>query len=316
MTAPSIVLITGAHGFIGKHLARSLSVAGHRICGVGHGTWPESEAAGWGISRWLNGDIVLGNLRLLQRSFGTPDVVYHLAGGSSVGLALANPREDFFRTVASTAELLEWLRMDAPRARLVAVSSAAVYGAGHVGRMPEDAALNPYSPYGHHKRVMEELCRSYGASYDVQVVIARLFSVYGSGLRKQLLWDLCTRLASGADPLVMGGTGDEVRDWTDVGDVVRALALLAEQASSGAPVFNVGTGVATAVREVAALLAKHWASGTPPASLCFNGEKRKGDPFSLLADSSRLKSLGFDWRISLNQGLADYVEWYRTHSIA
>jgi UDP-glucose 4-epimerase len=230
-----------------------------------------------------------------------------------VGVAVANPREDFFRTVVTTAELLDWLRLDAPKAKLVAVSSAAVYGAGHSGRIVEHAALSPYSPYGHHKRLMEELCRSYAASYGTQVAVARLFSVFGRGLKKQLLWDLCTRLAAGANPLTLGGTGEELRDWTDVRDVVRALALLANTASSVVPVFNVGTGNAVPVREVASLLARHWAGTGVPAVLDFSGQSRKGDPFSLVADPSGMKALEFEWHVALDQGLADYVAWFRNH---
>ncbi len=309
----SSILITGAHGFIGKHLAKALAFQGHRVCGLGHGIWPEGEASAWGVSSWINGDVAPSKLRLLQQSFGSPDVIYHLAGGSSVGVAVANPREDFFRTVVTTAELLDWMRLNAPDARLVAVSSAAVYGAAHTGRIAEQAPLNPYSPYGHHKRLMEELCRSYAASYGTQVSIARLFSVYGSGLKKQLLWDLCTRLAAGADPLTLGGTGEELRDWTDVRDVVRALALLANTASSVVPVFNVGTGNAVPVREVATRLARHWAGTIRPASLSFSGQSRKGDPFSLVADPSGITALEFEWRVGLDQGLADYVEWFRKH---
>lgn len=309
----SNILITGAHGFIGRHLAYSLAEAGHRVCGIGHGTWPQFEAEASGISDWVNSSITPSNLRQLQQMAGTPDVVYHLAGGSSVGVAVANPLEDFSRTVATTAELLDWMRLDAPDARLVAVSSAAVYGAGHAGRIAEQATLNPYSPYGHHKRLMEELCRSYAASYGTKVVVARLFSVFGSGLKKQLLWDLCTRLAAGANPLTLGGTGEELRDWTDVRDVVRALALLADTASTEVPVLNVGTGQARPVREVAALLATQWAKGHQSVALSFSGQSRKGDPFSLVADPSSMSALGFEWRVELDQGLADYVNWFRRH---
>lgn len=311
-----IALITGAHGFIGKHLARLLSASGYRVCGLGHGMWPEAEATSCGVSQWLNGDIVPSNLRYLQQSFGTPDVVYHLAGGSAVGVAIANPREDFFRTVATTAELLDWIRLDVPSTHLVAVSSAAVYGAGHTGHIPENRTLNPFSPYGHHKRLMEELCRSYAASYGMSIAIVRLFSVYGNELRKQLLWDLCSRLATGVDPLTMGGTGEELRDWTDVRDVVRALALVADTASAAVPVVNVGTGIATSVRDVATMLAKQWPTVNNQIALSFNGQARKGDPFSLLAEPSRLRDLGFEWKVPVSQGIADYVRWYCTERLA
>lgn len=306
------IFITGARGFIGKHLAQRLASQGHVIVGLGHGIWPAAEAQHWGVSQWVNGDIHAGNLRMLQQQ-GTPDVVYHLAGGSTVGAAIANPREDFFRTVASTLELLEWLRLDAPATRLVAVSSAAVYGAGHKGQISEDAALKPYSPYGHHKQMMESLCRSYGDSYGLRVAVARLFSVFGPELKKQLLWDMCTRLAAGESPLVLGGSGNELRDWTDVREVARVLELLPSQAKSETSVINVGTGIATSVRQIVQGLMAAWQGHESAAdALGFSGRSRPGDPFSLVADPHRLNSLGFQWRLSLGQGLADYVDWFRT----
>lgn len=307
----STILITGAHGFIGKQLARWLTQQGHLVVGLGHGIWPAAEAASWGVTLWLNGDIQSGNLRLLQQAVGTPDVVYHLAGGSSVGVAIANPREDFFRTVATTAELLEWLRLDAPRARLIAVSSAAVYGANHEGPIAEDAALTPFSPYGHHKRIMEELCRSYAASYGLRVCIARLFSVYGEGLKKQLLWDLCSRFVTDASPFVLGGSGNELRDWINVRDVVRVLDLLAESASTEVKVLNVGTGVATSVRDIAIGIAKHWPLPDAANAFQFSGQNRAGDPFSLVANPAALSQLNFAWKTPIEDGLADYVRWFQ-----
>ena len=308
------IWITGAHGFIGKHLALMLARSGHTVAGLGHGNWPELEYFKWGMTHWLNGDINFSNLRKLELACGTPDVIYHLAGGSSVGVAIANPREDFFRTVVTTAELLEWLRVDAPKARLVSVSSAAVYGSGHDGRISEDAKLTPYSPYGHHKRIMEELCRSYAASYGLRVSIARLFSVFGAELKKQLLWDLCTRLAAEKRPLILGGSGNELRDWTDVRDVVRALELLATQASVDVAVFNVGTGVASSVRDIANRIAGYWPLPETADAFHFSGQLRRGDPFSLVADATRLGKLKFSWKISVDDGLADYVRWFQGRS--
>jgi UDP-glucose 4-epimerase len=308
----SRILITGAHGFIGKHLARWLTLQGHHVVGLGHGIWPAAEAESWGVCHWMNGDIHSGNLRLLKQAGGIPDVVYHLAGGSSVGVAIANPREDFFRTVATTAELLEWLRVDAPAARLVVVSSAAVYGAGHEGPIGEHTALTPYSPYGYHKLIMEELCRSYAASYGLRVSIARLFSVYGSELKKQLLWDFCTRLAVGAQPFLLYGSGNEVRDWTEVRDVVRALDLLAAAASAEVAVVNVGTGQGGSVRQIANTIAAHWPLPDVENMLKFSGHSRPGDPFSLVANSAVLNKLGFTWKITVDHGMAEYVQWFQS----
>lgn len=306
------ILITGAHGFIGQHLAQLLSSLGHEIYGLGHGIWPESEAAASGICRWFNGDIDAGNLRNIQRVMGIPDQVFHLAGGSSVGTAIAQPREDFYRTVSTTAELLDWIRLDAPQTRLVVISSAAIFGSGHARRLRTDDSIRPFSPYGYHKRLMEELCESYAATFGVSVVIARLFSVYGTRLKKQLLWDLCSRLCADTNAVLLGGTGQELRDWTHVSDVVHLLSSLPQFATSGKPCFfNVGTGTATPVSQVARDVLAAWEKLTGQArSVEFSGLSRPGDPFSLVADHTEHPALQSHWKTPLATGLADYVAWF------
>jgi UDP-glucose 4-epimerase len=305
--------ITGAHGFIGRYLARGLRAEGYQVAGVGHGAWPEAEAAQWGLSFWLNGDISASNLGQMRHSLGLPDVVFHLAGGSSVGAAIANPHEDFTRTVVSTAELLEWLRQHSPTTRLVAVSSAAVYGSSHSGPISEDARVSPFSPYGSHKLMMEELCRSYAANFGLRLVLPRLFSVYGAELKKQLLWDLCGKFAAGG-AVELGGTGNELRDWTDVRDVARALDQAARMASDQAPVLNLATGVATPVREIASAVALHWGGAEAVAKVSFSGRSRPGDPFSLVANIDRMRAQGIECAIPVTQGVAEYVAWYRAQA--
>jgi UDP-glucose 4-epimerase len=307
----SNIIITGAHGFIGRHLSHWLAQQGHQVAGLGHGGWSSAEASSWGLNHWLSGDIHMDNLRKLQQRSGKPEFVYHLAGGSSVGVAVTNPREDFLRSVVTTAELLEWVRVDFPQVRVVAISSAAVYGAGHDGSISEEASLLPHSPYGHHKKMMEELCRSYATSYGLRVSIARLFSVFGLGLKKQLLWDLCKRIASGVRPIVLDGSGNELRDWTNVRDVVRALELMANQASPSAPVLNIGTGTANSVQQIAAGIARHWQLPDVSKALQFSGRSRPGDPFSLVADATRLTKLGFFWGTPIDEGLEAYVRWFQ-----
>lgn len=301
------VWITGGRGFIGRHLAARLAASGRRVVALGHGAW--TDAGRWGVARWLNGGISPANLGQLAQDEGLPAAVFHLAGGSSVGAAIAAPREDFKRTVEATAALCDWLRLEAPATRLLAVSSAAVYGAGHDLPIPEAAAGRPYSPYGYHKLMMEQVCATYAETYGLYVVTARLFSVYGPELRKQLLWDACEKLAAGAPVLDLGGSGGELRDWTHVDDVVRALERIAELASPEAPVINVGTGRGLDVATVAELLVTAWGRET---AVRFSGVGRPGDPRSLVADATRLDRLGFTFDVSPQRGIADYVAWHRS----
>jgi UDP-glucose 4-epimerase len=156
---------------------------------------------------------------------------------------------------------------------------------------------------------MEQLCTSYAASFGVRSTVARLFSVYGPNLRKQLLWDICSRLAQGERTLVLGGAGDEIRDWTDVRDVVRFLSRIGELPQQEAfRVINGGSGRGTSVAAIAGMLVRNWGGDI---GLHYSGVVRAGDPFSLLADNVGLLGLSFDWRIPVERGVLDYVTWFK-----
>jgi UDP-glucose 4-epimerase len=301
--------ITGARGFLGRNLAQHLAAHGTRVAGVGHGHWPAAEANRAGLAFWINGDIGAASLDLLLKESGRPDVIYHLAGGSAVGPSFANPLEDFERTVHATARLFDWIRRCCADAPVVAVSSAAVYGAGHAEPLAEDTPARPYSPYGYHKAIMEALCRSYGENFGARSAIVRVFSAYGPGLRKQILWDLCSRLSSTTESLTLDGTGLERRDWIHAGDVARLLVLVAQTLPSAeAPVVNGATGEGHSVAEFAEQVLQAWGAGR---AVRFSGRSRPGDPINLVADVTRLRALGFVPQVALAQGIRSYVDWFR-----
>jgi len=303
-----LALITGARGFIGRHLSLALHDQGYKVCGIGHGTWTESERCTWGVDYWLNGEISQRNLDIATAYVGKPDVVFHLAGGSSVGNSIAIPEEDFKRTVCSSSELLEWARLSAPDTKIILASSAAVYGAGHDSAIKETDFLSPYSPYGFNKRIAEELFASYSSNFNLRTHIVRLFSVYGSELKKQLLWDACFRLLKDPARLVLGGTGNELRDWLHVSDATDLLVEIAHHNENGQMIINGGTGVATSVRQIAEVLCEKWGEETV---IEFTGERREGDPLNLVADIHLAESLGITPRIDWRDGLEEYIEWFK-----
>ena len=115
---------------------------------------------------------------------------------------MTHPYQDYQRTVATTHSVLEYFLTVRPNAGLVLPSSAGVYGI--VNSMPIKVTdpLNAASPYGLYKKIAEDLCRSYGKHFGVRSVVIDLFSIYGIGLRKQLLWDACTKITAGI-PLLL-----------------------------------------------------------------------------------------------------------------
>ncbi|MDA8090975.1 MAG: NAD(P)-dependent oxidoreductase [Nitrospiraceae bacterium] len=300
-------LITGAHGFIGRHLARQLADKGVKVCGLGHGAWP--DAGEWGVSVWQNGEISQSNLERLLSISDTPDAIFHLAGGSSVGLSLQTPEEDFQRSAVSTSRLLEWARKRAPQARLVLSSSAAVYGDGHFAPIKEDVPCKPFSPYGYNKRIAELLFESYSRNFGMHTAVVRLFSVYGAGLRKQLLWDLCTRLKNGSETVTLSGSGSERRDWLSVHDAAAYLIGVSRLENRKFLVVNGGCGLAVDVGQIARYVCEIWGNGT---KVEFDGAPRSGDPMFLVADTTLGRSIGLAPKTEWRKGIKEYIEWFQS----
>ena len=304
------VIVLGAAGFVGRHTARALAIEGCRVLGLGHGRWAESEWRQWGLDNWLAADIGVESLDQIA-AHAQPSCIIHCGGSGAVSFSYANPLRDFERATQSTIQVLEWIRLRAPQAcRFVLVSSAAVYGDQGDTDPTENAVRAPISPYGVHKLVAETICESYSRFFDVSSSIVRLFSVYGEGLRKQLLWDALNKFRTGQRQFF--GTGNELRDWVHVQDAAHLLALAGLAPQSSFEVYNGGFEHAP-TRHVLSQLAT--AYGIDP-DLIFNGETLKGNPRRLTANCGHtMRLLNWSPEVRLDEGLARYVEWFKAQPV-
>lgn len=300
------VLITGAYGFIGRHVARRFGEMGLRVIGVGRGAWPEREWRALGISEWHPCEISLESLLTYG---GQPQAVIHCAGSGSVPFSMTHPAQDFRRTVLTTLDVLEFVRQQAPQARVVYPSSAAVYGQAKLLPISEDHPLNPISPYGVHKKIAEELICSYGRHFGVAGVLIRLFSVYGEGLRKQLLWDACNKMRDGDTEFF--GTGDEIRDWIHVDDVAELVTRAIEHASPDCPAVNGASGLGVRVSDILSGIAAEFPK---TQRIVFPGHGRPGDPEKYVADISLVRQWGWQPKITWPEGIKRYVAWFKEDS--
>jgi len=302
------ILITGINGFLGGHLVEFSRQRGAEISGLGHGHLAESDLERSGISHFRNGEVDFINLQSLSEQAGGFDVVFHLAGGSSVGKSFLEPAEDRHRTIDSGAALLEWVRLSSPRTAVVFASSAAVYGEGHEGPIRERDRVSPFSPYGTHKAMLELLFQSYAKNFGISLAVVRFFSVYGERLRKQLIFDTCRRLADKPEQINLGGHGNELRDWMYASDAARLLWHMSSRCNSNCPTINGSSGCPLTVREVVSTLVAKWGRD---CEICFSGERRPGDPISLVADTRELRRSGFEPATDWQSGIDRVVTWYQ-----
>jgi UDP-glucose 4-epimerase len=218
---------------------------------------------------------------------------------------MESPAADFQGNATLTFEMLDVLRQHAPGCRFLLLSSAAVYGNPATLPVSEDHPIAPLSPYGYHKRQAELLCEEFSRIYGLPTASARIFSAYGPGLRRQVVWDVCEKVLT-TGRLTLHGTGSESRDFIHAADIARALCMVAEKAPCEGEIYNLASGRAVTIDELATLLLEALDSRVVPV---FNGTATPGDPLHWRADMTKLSTLGFAPAISLEQGVRAVAAW-------
>lgn len=296
MTAPATILILGAAGFLASYIAPALRGRG-QVVGIGRGAGRAGN-----LDRSYDIDLPSPDLAEIVRR-EKPLVCIHAAGPASVNDSVIAPARDLQASLLPWLQLLDVLRSEHPRCRTIFLSSAAVYGQPEDMPISESAQVLPISPYGFHRRYCELVQGEYRALFGLQGTALRIFSAYGIGLRRQVIWDICQK-ALASDNVLLQGLGDETRDFIHAGDVAAAITLLMDT-PEWEPVYNLASGTQTSIRSVAEMVLS--AIGQPK-TLSFEGRRQHGVPVKWHADISRLRQLGFEPRRQLPEGIREILE--------
>ncbi len=279
------VLVTGPRGFVGTHLQVEL----------GGAFLPYEEDV-------LDAAFLASAVREAR-----PEGVVHLAAVSSVADSWGDVTEVWRTNVLGTLNVVEAVHAEAPGARLLFVSSGEVYGRAPVVPTPEEAPVDPFSPYGASKAAAELACRQ---ARDLEVVVARAFPHIGPGQDERFaLGSWAAQVArlrrEGGGTLLVGDLEVE-RDLTDVRDVCRAYRLLLDPAVP-AGTYNVGSGQAVPLRRVAELLVD--AAGVPITIERDEARLRPAEVRVLAGDASKLRAAtGWEPAIPLERTVQDVLE--------
>ncbi len=293
------LVITGANGFVGRHVARLANQRGHQVIGVRHSSKLGSDSPD--VDRWYTAD-----LSATWPVYEELDAVLHLAGLAAVGASFNDPLRYIAQNAAIAVHLGEaLLRGRGGSPRVLVVSTGAVYGV-RAGPIDECSPVSMSSPYVVSKRTVEDLA-GYYRGRGLDMVIARPFNHIGPGQSAGFLVpDLCGKLAAMSANSIEVGNLSTRRDYTDVRDVAEAYLGLLEAPALEQRVYNVASGASRAGTEVLEALCEAMGIAVPDLRPTTFG--RPVDHSEIVGDASRLRlELGWAPAITFEQSVQDFV---------
>lgn len=343
-----LVLITGGAGFIGSHLADELLAHGYQVRALDvlhpqvHGQARERPPYLDPRVELITADVT--DPSAVNEALNGVDAAFHFAAAVGVGQSMYQAVEYTRTNTLGTAVLLSALESK-PLRKLVVASSMSIYGEGRyldAGGEPHDeveraleelsrarwdpggGALRPVatpeekparlsSVYALNKYDQEQMSLILGRAYRVPTLALRFFNVYGprqalSNPYTGVLAIFASRLLNGRRPLIFED-GRQLRDFVDVRDVARACRLALESNRSGR-VYNIGSGKALTVSEIAERMAK--VLGREDLTPEITGRYRMGDIRHCFADIERAREeLGYSPSVTLDEGMRELAGWLR-----
>ena len=330
------ILVTGCAGFIGAALTRRLLARGDEVIGVDNlndyydpRLKEDRLALLTASAKFSFRKLDISDREQVENLFRetSPERVVHLAAQAGVRHSISHPHSYVDANIAGFLNILEGCRAAAVE-HLVYASSSSVYGANENLPFSEsDPALHPVSLYGATKRANELMAHSYSHLYDLPVTGLRYFTVYGPWGRPDMSPILFARKLFAGEPLQVFNRGEHRRDFTYIDDVVEATVRITDRVPArdvnwdGARpdpatgparcrIYNVGNQNAVNLMDYIKMLETE--SGRN-AVLEFV-EAQPGDVLDTLSDTSRLaEEFDFVPRVSLEQGIKRFIEWYKSY---
>lgn len=303
-------LVTGGGGFIGSNIVRLLRDDGLHVRVLDDFSSGHRE----NLDGLEDVDVVTGDVRgsdVLSEVMDGVDVVFHLAASVGNARSIEHPVDDSEINAIGTLRVLEAMRGAGAR-KIVYSSSAGIFGELRHLPIREDHPLEPASPYGVSKLAGEKMCLAYAQLYDLEAVCLRYFNVYGVNQRYDAYGNVIPifahRLLSGM-PLIVFSDGEQTRDFVNVRDVARAN-VGAARATGLSGAFNVASATSVTINHLVDLLGA--TAGIDPE--VEYAPPRAGDVRDSLADISAARdAFAYEPEVSLEEGLAEYIEWMRVH---
>ena len=309
------ILITGANGFVARHLIDALRARGDEVVGVDMGA-----VSAWTVDRYYSCNLIGVDAIKIILSIERPDVIMHLAAVSSVAQSWKMPVDSFLNNTNIFLNVVEAVRALGLASRVLSVGSSEEYGNVPKEEMPisEEHSLSPASPYAVARVAQEQLSRLYAEGFGLDVVITRSFNQIGPGQRPAFVVpSFVSQLVAGKREglktvTVKAGDLSIVRDFLDVRDAVAAYLLLLEKGESG-KVYNVCSGIGRTLREVLETVAEIVGVGIDVA--VDPTRIRPADNHVIVGSNEKMRRLGWTLSHTLESSIRDMVAYVEAECV-
>jgi len=309
------ILVTGGAGFIGSHIVERLVSLGHNVYVIDN----LSNGSIDNIQHLMNKDNFIfykGDIRdlsLVKMILMDVEAVIHLAAVIDVQFSINYPEETNDVNVNGTLGLLKSSFQFGIK-KFIYTSSCAVYGEAQYLPIDENHPTNPISPYAASKLASEAYVKAYSKISGLKTIILRLFNVYGPRQELSRYAGVISKFISNAikgEDLVIFGDGTQTRDFIFVKDIVDLMIALVEGEYLSGEIYNVGSGVAISIRELANKVKE--LTGQEKIKIRYTAE-RPGDIKESQASIEKItRDLNFSPKVSLEDGLKLTIEYMKGH---
>jgi NAD dependent epimerase/dehydratase len=318
--AGKTVLLTGASGFIGSHVAEKLVTCGASVRAFVHYNSRGDEGNLKHVPSEIRPDIevVYGELTdpdAVKKAVQGASHVFHLGALIAIPYSYVHPFSFVQTNVVGTAHVLNAC-MEVGVDRVIVTSTSEVYGTALTTPMDEGHRLHPQSPYAASKASADHLAESYARSFDLPVVIVRPFNTFGPRQSTRAVVPTIIVQALRKGPIEIGSTMP-TRDFNYVKDIADGFALAGVAPDLTGEVFNLGTGLERSVEEVIQMVSTLLGTELIVRERSERIRPANSEVHRLIADSSKAaKRLGWSPRHTFRRALEETIEWYEVHEQA
>lgn len=315
VTYNTTVLVTGAGGFIGSHVAYNLLKENYNVVAIDNfNNLYDPNIKRENIKNMLNQLIFIeGDIRdssTLKKAFSyNIDTVIHLAACAGVRFSISNPEVYIDNNITGTCKLLQSSSENKVK-RFIFGSSSSVYGNNtEIPFKETHSTHNTISPYAMSKIAGEQLCSNFSHISDIQTMCLRFFTVYGPRMRPDLAIYKFTNLINKNLPIELYGDGSSLRDYTYIDDIVNGILLAVKHSdiTKAFDTFNLGYGKTTSLNDLISKIGIN----LQKEPIIIHKPSQLGDVNTTYADISKAKCiLNYNPQTTIDEGISKFVNWF------